>query len=185
MYVVNSRHPPLISMYGRRAEDGSNGEASGKGTACATPEGSGGGDNLSYQELEDENGGDGLPREGSSLPGSDMPETGNRREEAVGTHHSSIGGDSDGGGAGGDGDELAKEKEEPGVWGPGGLLAIPNVKMVLFLACAVQVTYTRNSTPGIYLQNASFVGAWGQCMQRYVGKVWVEATVLIALRRVA
>ena len=35
---------------------------------------------------------------------------------------------------------MVKEKEEPGVWGPDGLLAIPNVKMVLFLAGAVQVT---------------------------------------------
>lgn len=36
---------------------------------------------------------------------------------------------------------MLKEKDEPGLWGPDGLLAIPNVKMVLFLASAVQVTH--------------------------------------------
>lgn len=34
---------------------------------------------------------------------------------------------------------VMKDKKEPGVWGPDGLLAAPHVKMVIFLVCVVQV----------------------------------------------
>lgn len=48
-----------------------------------------------------------------------------------------------GGGGGRDDDDgypdIMVENEEPGVWGPDGLLAVPHVKMVLFLAFLVQV----------------------------------------------
>lgn len=57
----------------------------------------------------------------------------------------------DGGGGGGDNEEpdATVENEEPGVWGPDGLLALPHVKMVLFLAFVVQVCISgaRGSKP--------------------------------------
>ncbi|CAN0292739.1 unnamed protein product, partial [Laminaria digitata] len=118
-------------------------EALDKSTACETPEGAGG-DGLPWQELEEENGWEKdlpkqseLPQQSDSSPGFEL--RGADRGKYVEPQPSSYGGgDCYGCGGGGDGDggDLMKEKEEPGVWGPDGLLAIPNVKMVLFLACA-------------------------------------------------
>lgn len=34
---------------------------------------------------------------------------------------------------------VGRDKEELSLWGPGGLLAVPHVKLVLFLGCVVQV----------------------------------------------
>ena len=126
---------------GGTPEHGTDDEASDKRTSRASSEGPGDGDHLPYEDLEDGNDGGGLPQQGGLSPDSEAPEADNRPEVAVERRPDMIGVGGGGGSGGGDsdGDYLEKEKEEPGVWGPDGLLAIPHVKMVLFLAGAVQV----------------------------------------------
>lgn len=48
--------------------------------------------------------------------------------------HATMGGGHDKGGV-----DAMKDRPEAGLWGPDGLLAVPHVKMVIFLACLFQV----------------------------------------------
>lgn len=40
---------------------------------------------------------------------------------------------------------VMNNKKDPGVWGPDGLLAVPHVKLVMFLICVVQVRYEKDA----------------------------------------
>lgn len=142
--VVKFDDTPPVDSSDHRAntsEHGTDDEASDKITSRATSEGTCDADHISYENREDGNDAESLPQQGKPSPDSDAPEADYRREVAVERRPSisGVGGGGDSGDVDGDGDYLVKEKEEPGVWGPDGLLAIPNVKMVLFLAGAVQV----------------------------------------------
>lgn len=108
------------------------------------------------------NDGEGLHQQENFSPNSEASEADSRRKDAVEGHPGGrvVGGDDNYGG--GDGDYLIKEKAEPGVWGADGLLAIRNVKMVLVLAAAVQVTSLR-------LGKHSFVELINMCYTIAVG----------------
>lgn len=88
-----------------------------------------GGEKLAYEELADENGRGKLPQQNQPSPSSGAQETDSRNYVKTKPDCGHDDGE----------DDLVEKVKEPGVWGPDGLLAIRHVKMVLFLASAVQV----------------------------------------------
>lgn len=83
---------------------------------------------LAYESVVDDNDGGELSRQREGSPGLELQETDISKEV-----NKTIGG----GGQGGF--HEMSETMEPGLWGPDGLLAVPHVKLVLFVVCLLEV----------------------------------------------
>lgn len=97
---------------------------------------------LPYQEITDDRKGEPSHTQSSAGTHVGLGPQGEDTIDDKDVKKANDGGEGGGGGGGDDYDEsldIVVENEEPGLWGPDGLIAIPHVKMVLFLAFLVQV----------------------------------------------
>lgn len=110
-------------MTTKNSPDGARDYGSVKGLSNGT-----GGGSLAYQQITDGSGTEELSQQSVGMPTPKLAQETNGNNTISTTN---AGGNSGG--------YVMNGKKEPGVWGSDGLLAIPHVKMVLFLVCVVQV----------------------------------------------
>lgn len=83
---------------------------------------------FAYESMADDKDGGGLSQQKEGSLGLEMQGTGGSNEVDAANREGGQGGV-----------HVTSEEVEPGLWGPNGLLAVPHVKLVLFVVGSVQV----------------------------------------------